>query len=99
MEQQSLVNVWREMFCVYNIMLTNYIKYIAIMCATLSNPGKGQVAVNNHTVGSIATYTCNNGYNITGENLRLCEQNGTTGQWTPEEPTCSRKLMLSHVQR
>ena len=53
------------------------------------------MTVNTRTVGSLATYTCNNGYNLTGENLRICvPDNGVIGQWTQEEPTCPRKLIV-----
>ena len=64
------------------------------MCPTLSNPENGQVIVSTHTVGGVATYTCDNGYNLKGTNMRMCIQNGAAGQWTPEEPTCPRKLSV-----
>ena len=64
------------------------------MCPTLSNPENGQVTVNTRTVGNVATYTCNNGYNLTGASMRTCTQNGVIGQWTPEEPTCPRNLII-----
>ena len=61
------------------------------MCPTLSNPENGQVTVTNYTVVSVATYTCNNGYTLTGAEMRMCVQNG---QWTPEESTCQCKLIV-----
>ena len=60
------------------------------MCPTLSNLENGQVTVYTHTVGGVATYTCNTGYGLSGADIRMCVQNGETGQWTPEEPTCGK---------
>ena len=61
------------------------------MCPTLSNPNNGQVTVNTHTVGGVATYTCNSGYTLTGAEMRMCVQIGVTGQWTrPKSTACSR---------
>ena len=64
------------------------------MCPTLSTPENGQVTVNTRTVGSVATYTCNNGYNLTGASFRICApDSGVIGQWTLQPPTCPRKLI------
>ena len=57
------------------------------MCPTLSNPENGQVMVNTLTVGGVATYTCNNGFTLTGASMRMCVQNGVIGQWTMAKPT------------
>ena len=67
--------------------------YSGIMCPALSNPAKGQVTVNTRTVGGVANYTCNYGYNLTGVEMRMCVQKGLTGQWT-EPPTCERELIV-----
>ena len=65
------------------------------MCPTLSNPENGQVAVNTDTVGGVATYACNNGYILSGVNMRICEEDsGVIGQWTLQPPTCPRKLIV-----
>ena len=67
------------------------------MCPTLSDPTNGQVNVSTHTVGSVATYTCNKGYILTGAEISMCVQYGTTGQWTPEEPTCGKLFVLADL--
>ena len=71
--------------------------YTVVMCPTLSKPENGQVIVNNLTVGGVAIYSCNTGFNLTGAGVRMCTQNGT-GQWIPEEPTCPRKPIICTVQ-
>ena len=47
----------------------------------LSNPANGQVII----IGSTATYTCDSGYELIGDDTRTCED----GVWTGQEPTCS----------
>ncbi len=39
--------------------------------------------------GSVATYSCDTGYIVTGLSQRECESNG---KWSGMEPTCERKL-------
>ena len=64
------------------------------MCPALSNPANGQVMVNNYTVDGVATYTCSNGYNVTGAEMRVCVQKGENGRWIQQSPTCERKLTV-----
>ena len=54
-------------------------------------PDNGQVTISTYNVGGVVTYTCNNGYTLTGANTRRCVQNRMIGQWTHQPPTCSRK--------
>ena len=49
-------------------------------CEVLSNPANGQVTI----IDSYATYTCDSGYELIGNDTRTCED----GVWTGEEPTC-----------
>ena len=39
------------------------------------------------TEGSNAIYTCNSGYQLSGERIRTCMSNGN---WSGQEPTCLR---------
>ena len=61
-------------------------------CGTLTNPANGQV---NHTAGTTfgqtATYSCNTGYNLVGDNTCTCE---ATGAWSGSVPTCQGVLLL-----
>ena len=63
------------------------------LCDELSDPENGNVNVTRPldtglTEGSIAAYTCNNGYQlIGGDQTRTCMN---TGLWSGEEPTCLR---------
>ena len=66
-------------------------------CGTLTNPANGQV---NHTAGTTfgqtATYSCNTGYNLVGDNTRTCQ---ATGEWSGSEPTCERMLHIKLFYR
>ena len=59
-----------------------------ILCPALSSPFNGEVSVNTHTIGSLANYTCNDGYTLVGAETTTCVQIGVTGRWTSETPAC-----------
>ena len=64
---------------------------LVIECESLSNPANGMVTVTGLTPGSIATYTCDNTYQLLGNDTRTCDSNGL---WTKMEPTCVRKYLM-----
>ena len=58
----------------------------SVDCGPLNNPNNGQVNVSPETtIGSIATYTCDIGYTLSGSQSRTC---GVDGNWTSSEPFC-----------
>ena len=65
----------------------------AVDCSNLTNPANGSV---NHTAGTIfrqtATYSCNTGYNLVGDNIHTCQ---ATGEWSGSAPTCEGMLLHS----
>ena len=42
-----------------------------VLCSNLSNPANGEVNVPSRTVSSVATYTCNEGFELNG--VATCE--------------------------
>ena len=46
------------------------------------------MSVNTRTIGSVANYTCNDGYALVGAETTTCVQIGVTGRWTSETPAC-----------
>ena len=59
-----------------------------ITCPTdgvITVPENGQVSVGEITLGSVATYTCNDGFVLTGTSTRTCQADGT---WSDDNPTC-----------
>ena len=55
------------------------------MCHKLSDPANGRVIVNARVVGDVATYHCDDGYELIGDDVQTCQLNGT---WLGSPPTC-----------
>ena len=62
-----------------------FLLYVGTMCSKLSNPINGEVNVPSRQVGSTATYSCNNGFNLVGDQSRVCRSGGS---WSGNAPTC-----------
>ena len=60
------------------------LKYI-VDCGGLPNPVNGQARLTEALLGSVATYTCNSGYVVVGNDTRECLPDGS---WSEEEPKC-----------
>ena len=61
----------------------------AVDCGSLGHPSNGAVSTSSGTTFSqVATYTCINGYMISGTIFRTCQ---ATGSWSPSQPTCERE--------
>ena len=58
-------------------------------CMALADPVNGQVTVDPDTLqDSIATYTCDVGYDLIGAEMRTCLSSGV---WDQTDPTCQSK--------
>jgi len=85
-------------FLCINIIIYIFFQTV-VDCNALNDPANGQV---NHTSGTTfgetATYSCNTGYNLVGDNTRTCE---ATGNWSGSAPTCQSMLLyiipLAHM--
>lgn len=62
---------------------------IAVTCPDLLSPVNGVVRLSGKTFGSTASYSCNNGLVLIGNQMRSCL---ATGTWSGSEPTCSSKF-------
>ena len=58
------------------------------MCPDLTPPENGAIEFMNN-VGDTATYTCDDGYDLSGESTRICL---STGTWSGSEPVCESKI-------
>ena len=53
-------------------------------CKPLPVLAYGKVDVPDTILGSVATYTCNKGFSLIGDDIRICERDG----WSGEAPVC-----------
>ena len=59
-------------------------------CGILTRPANGQVShTAGATFGQTATYSCDAGFNLVGENIRMCQ---AAGVWSGNAPTCQGEL-------
>ena len=56
-----------------------------LLCPVLPDPLNGEVNVSSRIISSIASYTCNDGFTLVGEEERECMADG---QWSGREPIC-----------
>ncbi len=49
-----------------------------------------------HEVGTVATYSCNQGYELKGSEMRTCEDtgDGSGATFSGQTPTCERKIEI-----
>ena len=59
------------------------------MCSPLDTIDNGERTADGFSPGSVATYTCNDGYVLVGDSTRICQ---TTGTWSGEDPHCVEGL-------
>ena len=61
-----------------------------VVCLNLTVPNNGEVSLVSATFGSVATYTCEEGYLLVGDAMLECLMNGS---WSQQEPSCESKLL------
>ena len=66
-----------------------YFSLTVVACPPLTDPLDGGVVWTNLSVGSVAVYTCNRGFELVGNEMRTCQGDGT---WSGEEPVCTGVL-------
>ena len=68
----------------------SYISCSGVDCGQLKDIPNGQVDISPDTkFGSYATYSCNLGHVLQGNQQRICQADG---QWSGSTPRCVRKL-------
>ena len=79
----SVYNYVKNVFCYIRLLFT-----AALECAALAAPVNGIVLMPSRTVGSTALYSCNEGFELTGEMSSTCL---FTRQWNGTAPTCTSR--------
>ena len=66
--------------------------FTAVSCPHLERPDNGDVSYTSRTVcQSVASFSCDSGYQISGPSLLTCRADGT---WSGRPPTCRRMLAI-----
>ena len=55
------------------------------VCDDLSAPSNGAVTVNGHRTNDTAVYSCDDGFELVGDDVRTCLSNS---DWSGETPVC-----------
>lgn len=74
-------------FC-FNFSIQFFLTSIVIFCPVLPDPVNGIVSVTTRTVNSLAIYSCNILFGVSGSPLRTCREDG---EWDGEEPVCIKR--------
>lgn len=77
------------------MMETQFFSLLVVNCVErLLNPENGNVVFNSEgEFGTIATYSCFTGYNLIGDETRMCQSNRL---WTGQAPICESKCLFLH---
>ena len=59
--------------------------FTAIDCGILLAPRNGGVSFKSTQFGSVAFYSCNEGFRLVGAETQTCQDNG---EWSGTAPTC-----------
>ena len=68
-----------------------FLSYSVVDCGTLGDPANGLLSISTTTYNSVATYSCNIGHNLIGDDMRMCLE---TGSWSGSEPICPGELLF-----
>ncbi|XP_038072987.1 sushi domain-containing protein 2-like [Patiria miniata] len=65
-----------------------------VICGSVADPTNGRKEVSRGSVGGVASFTCDDGYTLQGENELVCQENGT---WSGEVPICEASVICGSV--
>ena len=68
-------------------LLLFFLLLVVVPCRALPDPLNGTVMWDGLTPGSVATYSCDEGFELNGVRTRTCQNDGT---WSDDAPTCER---------
>ena len=65
-----------------------YVYFFLTECSTLQDPDHGSVTFDSLEYQSVATYSCDKGFVLSGQEQGTCQ---ASGKWTALAPTCQPK--------
>ena len=68
-----------------------FLTEIIVTCPKLSDPRNGDVDLTGLRVGSKASYSCDRGFKLRGNQVRHCQSNG---RWTGQDPSCQSIIFI-----
>ena len=80
-----------------------YYVFIVVTCAALLNKLQNKLQINynqqkrpdgKYPVYTVATYTCNDGYVLSGSDSNTCQ---TSGDWQQGNPNCNRGIKCHYI--
>ena len=74
-----------------------FLTEIIVTCPKLSDPRNGDVDLTGLRVGSKASYSCDRGFKLRGNQVRHCQSNG---RWTRQDPSCQSIIFIKrHLKK
>lgn len=67
------------------MLLYSVIIHSIVGCPPLPNIANGVVVESGRSTGDTATYSCNSGFELDGDPIRICQSNGV---WSLSPPIC-----------
>ena len=64
---------------------------VIVTCDELTAPANGDVNQPGNSVGTVARYTCKDGFELIGNKTRTCQEDG---EWSGTDPTCKCEHIL-----
>ena len=66
-------------------MVIIYLFFAVVLCSVLQDPINGSVEYSGVNAGSVAQYSCDEGFMLEGVTIRVCQADGL---WSGDAPTC-----------
>jgi len=67
--------------------------FLLVSCRPLDAPENGQISCNGSMFEDVCTFTCDEGYELSGTPIRTCQSDQT---WSGSTVTCSKGMILLH---
>ena len=84
--KRSLLRTNMQKFLLFTFIFQQHVTYFLTECNTPANPVHGSVSVSENS--SVASYSCDVGYSISGTVERLCQTDGQG--WSEAQPVCGK---------